>query len=289
MVIPRLFPIYFQTESNSQQLLFILFFETTAILLIWGINLALIRAFENTSKKFIRYILSIAIIFLLAYAISKCIDISKYMLHPISSDGKSVPPMRGSMPFPFLSMVFNNLFVLFIIDIIVSRNREKIVENENAILRIKNLEAQQMQLRQQIQPHFLFNSLNTLKSLINNHPVDAEEYLVKLSSFLRYNLSANDQDLILLSEELKIGKEYLEIQKVRFKEALKYDIYVDEKKMPYVKIPVFAIQLLLENAIKHNILTIEDPLTIEISLTSDNKIKVSNNLQERKKNDDDST
>ncbi|MBL7936949.1 MAG: histidine kinase [Bacteroidia bacterium] len=281
--------MYFQTQSTSQQLTFILLFETIVILLIWGINLVLIKAFENTSKKFIRYVVSIVFVILLAYVISKCIDIKKYIMHPMSVNDKPLPPMKGLMPFPFISMFFNNLFVLFIIDIIVSKNREKIVENENAILRIKNLEAQQIQLRQQIQPHFLFNSLNTLKSLISNHPTEAEEYLVKLSSFLRYNLSSNDQDLILLVDELKICREYLEIQKVRFKEALKYSIDIDEQKVSTSQIPIFAIQVLLENAIKHNTLTAENPLIIHISLINDNKIKVSNNLQERKKQDIEST
>jgi sensor histidine kinase YesM len=281
--------MHFQSEFNSQRLIFILLFEATVIVLIWGVNLALIKAFENTSKKFIRYVLSIIVIFLLAYAISKWIDITKYIANPISTDGKPLPRMKGPMSFPFLSMFFNNLFVLFIIDIIISRNREKMVVNENSILRIKNLEAQQIQLRQQIQPHFLFNSLNTLKSLINSHPAEAEEYLVKLSSFLRYNLRSNDQDLILLIDELKICKEYLEIQKVRFKEALKYSINIDEQKILTAQIPIFAIQILLENAIKHNTLTAENPLVIEISLTSGNTIKVSNNLQERKKRDIEST
>lgn len=289
MVIPRLFPMYFQSQSSSQRLIFTLLYEIPVILLIWAINIALLKAFEKTPKKILRYTLSIVITFLLAYVISSFIDITKYIMPPTPPNGMPSPLTKGPSPFPFLSIMFNNLFVLFIIDLIISRYREKMVENENAILRIKNLEAQQIQLRQQIQPHFLFNSLNALKSLIYKHPAEAEEYLVKLSSFLRYNLSSNNQDLIPLVDELKIGKEYLEIQKVRFKEALKYSIDVDEQKIATVQIPIFAIQVLLENTIKHNTLTIENPLTIEISLTSDNKIKVSNNLQERKKSDVEST
>ncbi len=289
MVIPRLFPMYFQSQSSSQRLIFTLLYETPIILLIWGINIALVKAFEKSPKKILRYTLSIVITFLLAYVISSFIDITKFIMLPTPPNGMPSSQLKGPSPFPFLSIMFNNLFVLFIIDLIISRYREKMVENENSILRIKNLEAQQIQLRQQIQPHFLFNSLNALKSLIYKHPAEAEEYLVKLSSFLRYNLSSNDQNLILLTDELKIGKEYLEIQKVRFKEALKYSIDIDEQKIATVQIPIFAIQVLLENTIKHNTLTVENPLIIEVSLTSDNKIKVSNNLQERKKSDVEST
>ena len=90
---------------------------------------------------------------------------------------------------------------------------------------------------------------------------------------------------LLLIDELKICKEYLDIQKVRFKEALKYSVNIDEQQISIAQIPIFAVQVLLENAIKHNILTIENPLVIEITLTSGNKLKVSNNLQEMKKTD----
>lgn len=282
MVIPRLFPMYFQPQASSQRLIFTLLYETPTILLIWGINISLVKAFEKTPKKILRYSLSIVITFILAYVKSGSIDITKYIMPPTPPNGMLFPMKNGPSRFPFVSIMFNNLFVLFIIDLIISRYREKMVENENAELRIKNLEAQQIQLRQQIQPHFLFNSLNTLKSLISNHPEVAEEYLVRLSSFLRYNLSSNDQDLILLKDELKICSDYLEIQKVRFKDALKFSINIEHKNdILNSSIPIFAIQLLIENAIKHNHLTIEYPLNIEITITENNTIKVANNLSEK--------
>lgn len=284
IVIPGIFPMYFQGKSSLQEHGFMLTFMITHILIIWGMNIGLLKLFEKFPKRYLRYFLSIILALTMAYAVSKIIDISKYFKPSVSYDAKALPPMKGS--FRFLSTLFNNFFVLFIIDLMIFRNRKKIIENENAELRIKNLEAQQLQLRQQIQPHFLFNSLNTLKSLISDYPDVAEEYLVKLSSFLRYNLSSNDQDLILLRDELKICSDYLGIQKVRFKDALKFAIKIEhENDILNSRIPIFAIQLLIENAIKHNHLTFEYPLSIEITITNNNTIKVLNNLHEKLNHD----
>lgn len=280
IVMLGIFPMYFQGRSSVQELGFMLIFMTVHMLVIWGMNIGLINLFEKFPKRYLRYFVSIILAITIAYVISKIIDVSKYIKPPVYHGSKPLPPMRNS--FPFFSTLFNDFFVLFIIDMVIFRNREKFVENENAELRIKNLEAQQIQLRQQIQPHFLFNSLNTLKSLISDHPDLAEEYLVRLSSFLRYNLSSNNQDLILLKDELKICSDYLGIQKVRFKDALKFSIKIEnEDDVLNSRIPIFAIQLLIENAIKHNFLTIEYPLNIEITLTKNNTIKVFNNLHEK--------
>jgi len=164
------------------------------------------------------------------------------------------------------------------------REKKAIIESENAQLKIKNIEATYNQLKQQIHPHFLFNSLNTLKTLIRKHPQDAEVYLKKLSDFLRASITLNNENLVKLSDELKFCLDYLELQKGRFGEALKYSIAIPEEvKSGYV--PVFSVQHLMENAIKHNALTIENPLLIEVNY--DNmRIVVTNNLQSKGKTEE---
>jgi sensor histidine kinase YesM len=185
---------------------------------------------------------------------------------------------------PFFVVQMNNAVILFIIALIIFRENEKKVINENAQLKLINLEAQQQKLRQQIQPHFLFNSLSTLKSLIKKHPDEAEEYLIKLSSFLRVNINSNTQNLIPLEEEMLICSDYLSIQKVRFKNSLQYSIEIP-KEVYSGKVPIFAIQSLLENAIKHNALTESEPLKITIRYTLENKISVTNNIQPKQISD----
>ena len=171
----------------------------------------------------------------------------------------------------------SNSIILIMQDLLLLREKKAMIESENAQLKIKNIEATYNQLKQQIHPHFLFNSLNTLKTLIRKQPQDAEIYLKKLSDFLRASITLNNENIVKLSDELKFCLDYLELQKGRFGEALKYSIDIpDEVKSGFV--PVFSVQHLLENAIKHNALTIDNPLLIEVRYES-NRIIVSNNIQ----------
>jgi LytS/YehU family sensor histidine kinase len=142
----------------------------------------------------------------------------------------------------------------------LQKQKEK-AEYELQNQRILNLEAQKQTLLQQLHPHFIFNALSTLKSLIRISPNDAGEYTVRLSEFLRYTIRSNQEDIVTLEQELQFGIDYLELQKMRFGQSLQYTIQIDDMKY---KIPVFAIQTLLENAIKHNAFTIQDPLSIQI-------------------------
>jgi two-component system, LytTR family, sensor kinase len=171
----------------------------------------------------------------------------------------------------------SNTIILIIQDLMLLREKKAIIESENAQLKIKNIEATYNQLKQQIHPHFLFNSLNTLKTLIRKHPKEAEAYLIKLSDFLRASVTSDNENIVKLGDELKFCLDYLELQKGRFGEALKYSVDIpDEVKSGFV--PVFSVQHLLENAIKHNALTVENPLLIEIKY-DDNRIIVTNNVQ----------
>ncbi|MGZ4055111.1 MAG: sensor histidine kinase [Bacteroidia bacterium] len=292
MGIPTILPSFSQANFSVEEVAKSLSLATLAMLSLWMINIGLIKLLERNQIRYLRYILSIVSIFVISCIFTSLFDFpirpphvppeGTLPMHMFMNGKPPGPgPMGGRIPFSIFISQFNNFMVLFIIDLLISRNREKIAADENGELKIKNLEAQQLQLRQQIQPHFLFNSLNTLKSLISDHPAEAEEYLVKLSSFLRYNLSSNDHDLIPLKDELKICFDYLEIQKVRFKEGLIYSIDIEDEVIKNAKLPTFAIQLLIENAIKHNVLTAKNPLIIEISITDKKEIRVCNNLQEK--------
>ena len=187
----------------------------------------------------------------------------------------SIEPIRFMMITLF--SLSSNSIILVTHDLLLLREKKAMIESENAQLKIKNIEATYNQLKQQIHPHFLFNSLNTLKTLIRKQPKDAEVYLIKLSDFLRASITLNNENLAKLSDELKFCLDYLELQKGRFGEALKYSVEVPEEvKSGYV--PVFSVQHLLENAIKHNALTVENPLLIEVKYDN-SRIIVSNNIQ----------
>jgi two-component system, LytTR family, sensor kinase len=171
-----------------------------------------------------------------------------------------------------------NTVILILLDLILLKEKKSKIEIENAQLKLKNSEALYQQLKQQIHPHFLFNALNTLKSLINKSPDVAENYLIKLSDFLRVSVSAGNDNIVKTEEELKLCLGYLEIQKIRYGKALQFTIDIPEEICETRFVPVFSLQMLTENAIKHNALTNESPLQIKIKYDED-KITVTNNLQ----------
>ncbi len=119
-------------------------------------------------------------------------------------------------------------------------------------------------LKSQIDPHFLFNSLNVLTSLIGESPKQAEKFTTKLSKVYRYVLEQKNKDLIDLDEELQFARTYMELLKMRFEDAVIFEI-PDSASNPSYKIAPLSLQLLLENAIKHNAVSEENPLKVLIT------------------------
>jgi LytS/YehU family sensor histidine kinase len=135
-------------------------------------------------------------------------------------------------------------------------------------------------LKQQLNPHFLFNSLTALNSLILKDQHTARNFLERLSDTFRYILKNRDRELVGLAEELAFAETYIQLQKTRFRETLQVHINVSEEYAGHKIVPV-TIQNLVENATKHNILDNESPLVIDI-FTRDGYIIVQNNLQKKK-------
>lgn len=171
-----------------------------------------------------------------------------------------------------------NYVIITVQDYFIIYHFKNKADIEYSRLKSAQSEAANQLLRQQIHPHFLFNALTTLKSLNKIDPVAGEKYIVHLSDFLRASFSGSNEKLLPLKDEIKLCIDYLEMQKIRFGESLKYSINIDLDKLQNGFVPSFSIQPLLENALKHNELTREYPLTITIRDEED-KIKVTNNLQ----------
>jgi len=139
-----------------------------------------------------------------------------------------------------------------------------------------NASAQFESLKNQIDPHFLFNSLNVLSSLIEEHPENAQKFTTSLSKIYRYVLDVQAEELVLLERELEFASSFLSLQKIRLEENFTYQI--DIPSIPQAYIPPLSLQLLLENALKHNIASQEQPLNIHIYLENE-AVVISNNLQ----------
>lgn len=161
--------------------------------------------------------------------------------------------------------------------------RSQLVLQDNQNLRTENLLCQYETLKSQLNPHMLFNSLNTLYSLIRENPDKAQYYVQELSKVLRYTLQDNESHTVTLEEELAYAQSYIYLQKMRYEDNLNFDIQTDPSSL-HKSLPPMAIQMLIENAIKHNEISNRKPLLISIHATDDQVI-VSNHLQPRLTND----
>jgi len=134
-------------------------------------------------------------------------------------------------------------------------------------------------LKNQLDPHFLFNSLNVLTSLIEEDADQAQKFTTSLSKVYRYVLEQKNKDLVTVNEELQFARTYVRLLKMRFEDSIVFDI-PEEASNPEAKIVPLSLQLLLENAVKHNIVTASKPLHIKVS-EQDGFLVISNNLQEK--------
>lgn len=139
--------------------------------------------------------------------------------------------------------------------------------------------AQFESLKNQIDPHFLFNSLNVLTSLIEENPENAQRFTVSLSKIYRYVLEQKDKELVTVAEELEFAKTYMNLLKMRFENSLTFEI-PEQINNDDAKVVPLSLQLLLENTIKHNTVSESKPLHIKITV-EDHYLVVQNNLQKK--------
>lgn len=154
--------------------------------------------------------------------------------------------------------------------------KKEVVEQK---LIAKSANAQFESLKNQLDPHFLFNSLNVLDSLIEENPVQAQRFTNSMSKIYRYVLEQKDKELVSVEEEIDFAKTYCELLKTRFEDAVTFEFYISEEDKKGFVVPL-SLQLLLENSIKHNFATSSKPLNIKIFTEKGNLI-IENNLQTR--------
>jgi two-component system LytT family sensor kinase len=234
------------------------------------------------TKTFITGYIFAVIIFAVFHASDKYLKVRGiYLTPPDQNVLKQMEGWRVYVFVPYVSLIIYS-FVYLVQNFIVHQYEKNRIEMELLKLQSINTETINQLLRQQIQPHFLFNALNILKSLIKKYPHTAEAYLMRLSDFLRASVVRNNSAMATVKEELKLCDDYMEMQRIRFGEALEYVVEIEDaddcmKDM----VPFFALQALLENAIKHNELTKLYPLKIAIK-QQDDYIFVTNNRQSKK-------
>jgi Putative regulator of cell autolysis len=184
---------------------------------------------------------------------------------------------EGLMMLAPIKYLFTTIVVVFLANIINITSQRKNIQLENEKLHAENLQSKYEALRNQINPHFLFNSLNALNLLIEEKPAAAQEYVEQLSAVLRYILTSSEESTVKLSSECEFINSYIQLLKTRYEDNLNVVINIDEKYSDF-QIPPLSLQLLIENAVKHNIISKNNPLNISITSTDKNTITVKNNL-----------
>lgn len=200
--------------------------------------------------------------------------------HWLSSLLYNIPCRWSSIP---ESMVFNLVITFFIGAFYESRYlferwQASVIETQK--LRRQTTQSQLEVLKNQVNPHFLFNSLNTLLTLIPEDKKTAQKFTRKLEAVYRYILQHQNQELTTVAREVDFIKAYLFLQQIRFGENLKVRLDVPSNYLPHQMVPL-SLQMLVENAIKHNIVSSTRPLYLDIFI-QDGKLMVRNNLQLKK-------
>lgn len=171
------------------------------------------------------------------------------------------------------------IIVLFSTPLMYYIKKQEVARLENEALIAENIRSRYNALTAKLDPHFLFNSLNTLKSLITTNPTKAQEYTQQLSDIFRYTI--NHKEVITLKEEIEFSRAYADMMLTRYENNLNIIYNVEEKYFNYEILP-FCIQTLIENAIKHNTITTKKPLTIEIYNDDSEHIIVTNHKSPKK-------
>ncbi len=160
------------------------------------------------------------------------------------------------------------------------------VQLQNGELMAENVRNHYQALKNQLNPHMLFNSLNTLQSLVRESPEKAQNYIRELSKVLRYTLQENETNIVTLREEMNFVEAYIFLMKMRYEDNLHFLLDVNPHWMDYC-LPPLSVQTLVENAIKHNEISNRKPLTIGIKIirnpdSNEISLQVDNNLQPRR-------
>lgn len=228
-------------------------------------------AFRDDTKRIIIFFLAVTCTVILVDFLGG----SLFTLIP----GVNVVPFQYRIKV-LLTIVFLTVMIMAIYEAIYYNIRlKKSVREEEQSKQIL-IQAQLDALRNQAQPHFFFNTLNTLRDIIDqNSKEDAKEFVDKLSEMYRFLLDAGNANLISLRDELKFSKAYIHIQSERFGNNLKLNWNIPKASLDAMIVPM-SLQLLLENAIKHNVISRAKPLEVHINI-EDDYIVVDNRIQSK--------
>lgn len=251
LAIYGIIPFYIFGKMDIFQTIKLIVIVLFSILITWGILIWLISRYPKISNFRL---------FVFSYGIN---ILFRFLSMQIAIFFDKVPPFQEDWIFAIITSIAIHISLIVIIRAITSNYQKAEAEKKVQELLLENTEAQKQILMHQIQPHFLFNTLSVLKSLIIENKTSAEEYVVKLSNFLRYSIHSNTQDLTPLYQEINFVQDFIDLQQMRFENKFSYKIEIQEDKKNLL-IPALSLITPLENIFKHNYFTEKNPLQFTI-------------------------
>jgi sensor histidine kinase YesM len=249
-------------------------------ILIWEGNLWLDRQFAKkfpwTKRPILRIVLQVStnIVYSAGLIYVAMQQYNKYVC---------TIPEPTKEKFLSLSLIIGTLVSLLLLTVEFGKqffNQWKLSLVEVERYKKESLEAQLEVLKGQINPHFLFNNLSVLSSLVYIDQDKAVEFINQFSKVYRYVIDSNNKELVTLSTEMEFIASYIFLLNIRFGKNISFNINVDKAYNSYL-VPPMALEIIIENTIKHNEVSNEKPLLVELNTSKENYLSISNNLQLR--------
>ncbi len=272
MLLEIYLSVYAQ-KSLTLEVVFRFVIDAVVVISMWYIVEALVMLFRKvfpTVKRLLRRALSTIV----------CGALAGFVLHFLGVEVlvNGVSDLN-SIQFP-VHMVFFSVTIVALYEVVFNLIELSRAEREREELQRSHLKSQLSTLTSQVNPHFLFNSLNTLLTLISSSPKKAEQFVEDLARVYRYLLQTNETEITTLEKELAFAEHYFQLLKTRYGNSISLEVNVNATYHKHY-IPSLTLQLLIENAVKHNVITTGKPLRVEVftSLGDYPLLNVRNNLQ----------
>lgn len=233
------------------------------------------KTFPSLSQSRQRITMKIMVVLLIMIPSVLLIFLVYDQFHVLGYRAKMEHLPKGILVGICVNIIFETLYEA---DYIFNKYKESSAEKET--LEALTVQHEFDALKNQVNPHFLFNCFNTLSSLITVDKARAEIFLDELSKVYRYLLRNNQESISTLQTEIRFIESYFKLLQTRHGDAVKLNVQIDKRYEPYL-LPSLSLQLLVENVVKHNALSKNKPLVIDIFTVAANKLVVSNNLQRR--------
>lgn len=247
-----------------------LFITFSILFVLYYVNFYILKPYKTVEKTKIKtVIISLIISFVIVSAIS-------HLLFSLKNAVFVESKLNAINHYTFKDVIIT-IVVIASVQVIKIVHQNQIHTLEIQHLKIENLQKQYEVLKNQLSPHFLFNCLNSLKTLIRETPDLAQQYVNHLSNVLRYTLQANQNKVVTLEEEINLIKSYFFLLKLRYSQNLELEISNTEK-FNRCLLPPLTLQILIENAVKHNEISKHKRLIIILRTTEEYTVIVKNNI-----------